>query len=356
MTRNDVPAVGALFMRAFRSGHADSTSGFQHYYRDIFFDNPSYSEAHGGVVGLSPKGDISSAISVLPMQFAIGEQEMTARMVCAFAADPECSDSAAGQLAIGLLPRRNDLCFTDTGSLISAQMALAGGAKVLPIQSLDFHLPFRRAQSMAMHVAKKLAPRLAPLLRSLAAPIDWLIGPPRGVKQPKNWSRAKIEPCTTEEFVAEAPRLVERFALHPTWEPDELTWLIDKARQSTALGALKLFKVIGISGEIVGVVAAYVPKRGIATILNIACTQNTEGMVVKALVDHLRKMGLVGAEGMAQPFLMAALSAQPGLRLRPRGYFCASSRIAEVNEAITRNDVYIGGLAGEGWSRLLTDW
>lgn len=356
MSRNDVAAVGALFMRAFRGHSADTADDFQRYYRDIFFDNPAYSEAHGGVVGLSPKGDISSAISVLPMRFAIGEQEFTARMVCAFAADPESSDSMAGRLAIGLFPRSNDLCFTDTGSLVSSQMAMAGGAQVLPIQSLDFHLPFRRAQSLALHIAKRFAPRLAPVLRTLAAPIDWLIGPPRGVKHPKNWSRAKIEPCTTEEFVAEAPRLVERFALHPTWEQNELTWLIDKARENTALGALNLFKVIGINGTIVGVVAAYVPRRGSATILNIACTRNSEGMVVKALMDHLREAGLAGAEGMAQPFLMAALCAQPGLRLRPRGYFLASSRIDAVNEAIIRNDVYIGGLAGEGWSRLLTDW
>ena len=356
MTRNDVADVGALFMRAFRGYRTEAPADFQRYYHDVFFDNPSYQQDLGGVVGLADDGEIASAISVLPMQFAIGETEITARMVCAFSSDPERGDNAAGRLAIGLLPRSNDLCFTDTGSLVSAQMAIAGGAQVLPIQSLDFHLPFKRAQSLALHVANKFAPRLAPLFQLFAKPVDWLIGPPRGEKHPKHWDRAHIEPCTADEFVSEAPALVERFALHPVWRKDELHWLIDKANDNTAIGKLRLYKVTGNGDALVGVVAAYVPKRGVATILNIACRKNSEGMVVQTLMEHLRGLELIGVDGMAQPFLMAALCAQPGLRLRPRGYFCASSRIAEVNDAIIRNDAYIGGLAGEGWSRLLTDW
>jgi hypothetical protein len=34
----------------------------------------------------------------------------------------------------------------------------------------------------------------------------------------------------------------------------------------------------------------------------------------------------------------------------------ALTRVPEVNEAVVRGDIYVGGLAGEDWSRLMHDF
>jgi hypothetical protein len=54
--------------------------------------------------------------------------------------------------------------------------------------------------------------------------------------------------------------------------------------------------------------------------------------------------------------MMNALGRQSFLRLRHRGYFCVATRHDEINQAVLENDIYIGGLASEDWSRLLTDF
>lgn len=70
----------------------------------------------------------------------------------------------------------------------------------------------------------------------------------------------------------------------------------------------------------------------------------------------LSASGYSAAHGMAQPFLMNALMRQRQMSFRHRGYFCMVTRHADLKEAAERNDIYIGDLASETWSRLLTDF
>jgi hypothetical protein len=59
---------------------------------------------------------------------------------------------------------------------------------------------------------------------------------------------------------------------------------------------------------------------------------------------------------MAQPFLMAALGQVRGMGFVPRGAYCISTRHAEIVTAVQSGDAYLGGLFGEDWSRLLSDF
>jgi hypothetical protein len=44
------------------------------------------------------------------------------------------------------------------------------------------------------------------------------------------------------------------------------------------------------------------------------------------------------------------------MRFRHRAFTCVATRHQDIRDAIARNDIYIGGLAGESWSRLMTDF
>jgi hypothetical protein len=53
---------------------------------------------------------------------------------------------------------------------------------------------------------------------------------------------------------------------------------------------------------------------------------------------------------------MNALGRQRLMSFRHRGYFCISTRHDDLKQAALLGDIYIGGLASEQWSRMLTDF
>ena len=53
------------------------------------------------------------------------------------------------------------------------------------------------------------------------------------------------------------------------------------------------------------------------------------------------------------PPLMAGLGLQRWLVFRHRAFAMALTRVPEVNDAVVRGEIHIGGLAGEEWSRLM---
>lgn len=59
---------------------------------------------------------------------------------------------------------------------------------------------------------------------------------------------------------------------------------------------------------------------------------------------------------MAQPFLMHAMGNIPRLTYRPRGFFCISTKHSAIRAAALSGDIYVGGLMGEAWSRLINDF
>jgi hypothetical protein len=71
---------------------------------------------------------------------------------------------------------------------------------------------------------------------------------------------------------------------------------------------------------------------------------------------YLDDTGHVEACGRAQSALMIGLSLQRWLVFRHRAFTFALTRQPEIKDAIARGDIYVGGLAGEDWSRLLTDF
>ncbi len=90
--------------------------------------------------------------------------------------------------------------------------------------------------------------------------------------------------------------------------------------------------------------------------LNVLSLPGREPAVLDAMFRHLDETGHVEARGRAQFALMAGLSLQRWLAFRHRAFTVVLTRVPEINDAVARGDVYVGGLAGEDWSRLLGDF
>jgi hypothetical protein len=85
MTREDIPAVEAIFRTAFTKGRP--TGDLASYIETVFFGTPHYSEEHGSVVYDDGRDGIASAILSLPMPFIANGEPVMARLLCAFMSD-----------------------------------------------------------------------------------------------------------------------------------------------------------------------------------------------------------------------------------------------------------------------------
>ena len=150
--------------------------------------------------------------------------------------------------------------------------------------------------------------------------------------------------------------MLRRFAVRPVWSRSEFNWLMAVAGLNSNLGELLCREILNESGHVIGAYLYFGRAGGTATVLNIVCEAGREFDVTAQMFHSLDTEGYALAVGSAQPFLMNAISRQRWLSFHHRGYFCMVTRHADLKDAVQRNDIYVGGLASESWSRLLTDF
>lgn len=356
MERADVSTIGKLFNKIFRKTDCEAGEDLKRYLETVFFGSPHYTPACGSVVHENGAGGIDSAILALPIEFLVHGRPTIARLLCAFMADGKTGAAGAARLARMMRAARQDMCFSDSSSPVSADHWVAGGGIVLPIQSLEWRRAFRPIVAGAF-----LASRRVPLLRSRAV-IGALALLDRALRwrvpstKPGSVPGFDTKPASLEEFRQCAGPMLERFSVRPAWSRPEFDWLASVASLNRNLGTLQCRKVICERGRTVGAFLFFGNENGIANVLNVLCEEGRELDVTAEMFASLDREGYAAAVGMAQPFLMNAISRQRWLSFRHRGYFCMVTRHADLMEAALRNDIYIGGLASESWSKLLTDF
>lgn len=352
MQISDAAEVAALFYRAFRDGRRPPQE-FVDYLKACFFSTPVYCAEQGSVVHRDRAGTIDSALLVIPMQVSVNGRHIVARLMSNYMTDPRQRTRGGADLVLTIRARYQELCFSDSANPVSADHWKAVGGHLLPIQSLDFQRLFRPAEWFAIRAGQRLPKWLRVPARVLARPIDSLL---RRLMPGLAAKGAVGMSITPENFVSVAPGLLDRFAVHPVWSAEELAWLLEMAGLNTVNGPLQLREVRDEKGHLSGCAVFYAQRGGVARVLNILARPEQEAALVQDLMAHLDTMGCVAVEGMAQPFLMEALRRQKGVSFVPRGGYCISTKHAEIVDAAQRGDFYLGGLAGEDWSRLVTDF
>lgn len=356
MSRDDIPAVARLFSKIFRNRSGEVASGLEDYLETVFFGSPHYRPEHGSVVHDGANGQIDSTILAVPMEFSVHGRPLVARLLCAFMADGKEGAAGAARLARQMRAHRQDFCFSDNASPVSADHWVAGGGIVLPIQSLEWRRVFQPLTAGAIRAGRRMAWLRSPGLLGLSRWLDGALVRRRGAFAPAPVTGCRVVPASPEEFVDCARPMIERFPIRPVWAKQEFDWLVRIAVMNRSLGDMQCRIVLDESGQGIGAFLFFGRKGHAATVLNIVCTAGRAFDVVGQMFASLDAEGYASASGPAQPFLMNAISRQRWLSFKHRGYFCMVTRHAELKDAALRNDIYIGGLASESWSRLLTDF
>ncbi|NOV18613.1 MULTISPECIES: GNAT family N-acetyltransferase [Ensifer] len=353
MELGDIPAVSSLFSKIFRKRDIEPSGDLRQYLEAVFFGSPLYSPEHGSIV--YDDGTIASAILALPMEFSIRGRHTVGKLLCAFMSDGKAGAVGAACLARTMRSARQDMCFSDNSSPVSADHWVAGGGVVLPIQSLEWQRSFRPATSSAIRASRQFPALGSKLVLGVLGAFDRVL----------RWRRPSVKPtpasgCMTKvigagEFLGCARPMMERFSVRPVWSTEEFDWLVAIAGKNQGLGEVH-FRQVTADGRAIGVFLFLGRANRTATVLNVLCQPGREFEVTAEMFACLDREGYAQATGAAQPFLMNAISRQRWLTFRHRGYFCMVTRHGDLKDAALRNDLYIGGLASESWSRLLTDF
>ncbi|PDT41419.1 MULTISPECIES: GNAT family N-acetyltransferase [Sinorhizobium] len=356
MTRTDIPTIARLFNRVFRNREGTAGEDLCRYIETVFFGSPFYASEQGSIVHDNGSGDVDSAILSLPMEFDANGRRLVARLLCAFMVDGKAGAAGAARLARSVRAARQDLCFSDSSSPVSADHCVAGGGVILPIQSLEWQRFFRPLAAAAVLAGRRIPILRTPLVVGALRLIDGAIRRWGPSSVPPAAPGCRVQTANPDEFLCCAAPMLERFSVRPAWSKSEFDWLVDVASMNRNLGAFQCRKVLREDGRTIGAFLFFGRSKSMASVLNVICDEGCEADVTAAMFGSLDAEGYAVATGMAQPFLMNAISRQRWLCFRHRGYFCMVTRHADIKDAALSGDIYIGGLASESWSRLLTDF
>lgn len=356
MRASDVPAVARLFLKIFRNVDKPADRELQGYLRTLALESPSHDETTGTQVYEQQDGRIRSALLAVPMRFVACGAVLPGRLLGVFMTDASKEAAGAAQLILALRPRRADFAFCDSASPTSGSHLLAIGGKPIPVQNLEWNRSFRPVGALVERCAKRFLRGRRLGLPILARPLDSLLRRLLPGRDAVESGAASVAEMSVPAFLMHAPRLVAHYAVRPLWAEDELSWLVSLAAQNTRLGVFTIRSVTDRTGAIIGCFVYYAAPGRTAHVLNVLSLPGRETAVLEAMFRHLDDTGHVEARGRAQLALMAGLSLQRWLVFRHRAFAFALTRLSEVNDAVMRGDVYVGGLAGEDWSRLVTDF
>ncbi|WEX11819.1 GNAT family N-acetyltransferase [Chelativorans sp. AA-79] len=353
MEMSDIPAVGKLFNCIFRRNDVDANAELHRYLETAFFTSPLYAPEYGSMIHENAAGEVDSAVLSIPMQFRVGDRKITARLLCAFMAKGKSGALGAAHLARTLRAKRQDFCFSDNASPVSADHWEAGGGHILPIQSMEWRRVFRPFASGLQRLFRVIPAAGRLPLRLAAAPFDLLARRFFSSFTPAAEPGYRVESAELEEFRQHADRLLQRFSVRPVWSEEEFSWLVGLAAKNTSCGTLNCRKVLDRDEETIGAVLYFGQPKGIARVLNIICEKGREREFIEQICAFFNAEGYCDARGMAQPFLMKAIMRQRQLTFKHSGYFCLTTRHPEIVHAALHDDIYVGGLASESWSNLV---
>lgn len=356
MEREDVPRVGRLFMKVFRGSDRSPSQDLCTYLDDLLFSSPSYTPQSGSTVYEMADGRIGAALLGVPTRIRIGTRQVDGKLMCALMRDPDVPQDVAVTIALGAMRRsRQEFSFNDTASPATMRHFLALGGRALPLSALEWKCPFR---PVGMSIAR-FAERSPPLRRlgvtTLPAPLAGRRR--RGVKLERVNRDRKVTDAalSVEDFCEIAPSFIARYAVGPAWEREELRWTLGMAARNLARGPFSLRSVTA-DGRLIGCFVHYGGRGQIARVLNVLAMPRQEEAVLERMFEHLDGIGCLGAIGRVRSELLGGLSLQPGMVMRHKAFVGAGSRHKDADEALVRGDCYLGGLAGEDWSRLASDF
>lgn len=361
LEEDDLEGVARLFLSRFRGKRAVSNERARtevaNYMRQIYLEGPGCEAGAGSLVQISSRGEIGAFIGIIRTTYRFEGKPLAAGIKGAFMAAPDAGNSfAAIELLRELHRRPLDLIFTDSANRSSLLMCRALKYKVMSPESLEWAFIFEPAAIICHKLGQRWPLAPTTILRPFARAAD--LAAKRVLRKHMKRSglagsrNAAIDGST---FVELAPQFLDPFRLRPEWSFRELEWLTKQAGQRRSAGPLHFHVVRDSSGNPVGCYAFYGEKGGVARVIHAAATNKAWEGVIGHILDSAESIGCIGAHGSMRQGMMPHVYSIRGMFF----YYAAATMVysnrADVQSAVEDGAAFVGGFAGDRWTRLGTD-
>ncbi|TIS55085.1 hypothetical protein [Mesorhizobium sp.] len=356
----DLPAVAGMFQRVLRKDRTEAPAALVEYMKRFYLDAPGWGSDLRSLVHVNDAGHVSGFVGVhaLPMKFS-GRQLRAAICSSLMVEDHERDPMAGARLLKAFLDGPQDISFSETANDTSVKLWTRLRGVVLPQYSLDWVRVMRPSTFMLSLFANRI--ELARMLNPFAHTFDRFYRK-RMKRSERRWTGVAADGAGQGAFRASEigsdtfAKLVEpftaQFPLRPEWMEGQLDHILSHAAQKPDLGELVYVSVASPTGTNVGAFAYYTRTDRIGRVLQILSLPGQAGPVIDCLIDHAAARGVCGLRGRIQPALLEAMLGRR-IAFVPVASTVVHSRDPELLDAMKNSQVFLNGLAGEQWSRLI---
>jgi hypothetical protein len=356
----DLPALGALWVRAFR--RPGTPSGVERYFREVFLDQPTSGDDPASLVYEDDAGVVAGFVGALPRRMVFRGRPIRAVVATQLMVDPgRRRGLAAFDLLRALFAGPQELTFCDGANERSQHVWERSGGEAARLYSLDWlrvlrpagYLRQRALRAGALgaagastplcRAADAVAARLGGLER--AAAIGVPLGRPRRRLADEDLSCAPVRALLDEASPS----------LRPSYDAASLAWLLDQAARTRGHGPLRRRLCRDVWGEPVGWYVYYAKPDGVAQVLQFGGKPRAIRDVLANLFADAYAAGSVAVSGQAEPrWLREITDAHARFACRSLGVL-VQAKDREISGALQRGDSFLSRLDGEWWLRFASD-
>ena len=354
-TRDDIPAVAALFNKTFRESEGKPSASLESHLSEVYLDHPWYDPEVAARVHVDGKGRVNGFIGVFPGRFAFHDRVYRAAIAgTLMSEDPHRDPLAGAKLLRAVIKGPQDISISETTNLLSQEMWERLGGSVLPLLSMDWVRIIRPASAAVAMLSEQrsLVAALMPAAKLAdAAGSRWVTA---RLRPPTPSAKLTRKSAPSLADLASAIRtLADLFDLHPAWSGEgDLGWLLAQAETKERYGQLHSAVLHDRRGEVAGCYIYHGKPRGAGRTLQVLARPDAAGEVVDHLFDDAAAARLAALRGRSTPQLANALLKRDCIFVH-RASTVIHTANGELTAAAERGDALITGLAGESWTRLI---
>jgi hypothetical protein len=364
LTENDLEAVADLFLRRFRPGprRPGARAELAACLKAFYLDFPSRQGEADALVAVDSAGAVAAFCGAVRTRFQFDGRPASVNVTgTLMASDAPGHALAAMQIIKATRKLDYDLVVTDSANRASLAICQAMGYQLVSPDSLEWACVFEPA-ALALHkVRQRLGASwlgasglraLGPLTQLADRPVAAVLRRAERAPKHSNW---RDETVDAETFVDIAPRFLGQFRLRPDFTREEFLWQIEMARQRRSAGPLHLQVIYDGAGAPAGAYAAFGGKGEVARIFHAVAAPHAWGRLLDKMRETARARGCIAAHGPLKRPMVAHAYSLRGMFFYYAGGMLAYSRNPEVKRAIESGEAFLGGFAGDRWTRFASD-
>jgi GNAT acetyltransferase-like protein len=350
---DDIPAVAALFERAYPDQHWASTAVREAYFREMLFDNPWRDLDLPSWVA-EEDDRVAGFAGVIPRRMVFRGRPIRVAVGCQFMVDPNRRHGlTALQLARAALSGPQDLFIADGANNLSRHMWAGLGGTAPLLYNFHWTRPLRPVR-FALSLLEERRP--LPLLLSLPARSLGALADALAVRAfPGRPSREEVgvtdDALDAEAMLAHLPEVADGNALQPEYDARSLAWLLEQTARKARHGKLRARAVLEGERRLIGWYLYYVRAGEVSEVVQVAARNGSFDRVFRRLLADAWLHGATAVRGRLDPRYVQQLSDRHCWFRHEGTWTLVHSRHPDLAGAFDRGSAFLSRLEGEWWLR-----